>query len=187
MPKSAFYPGSGPTQYPHDDDLLPHVDICNNKNMQEFVSDVVDGDDDDDESYNFNDSDENDEASDTVNRLKNMSSVVSMKTVYESATLLNESSNPSKMSSPLILDIGIGLPPIDSIDDGGLSYRFSWREKWRNEIFPRLIKFRPDLIIISAGFDGHRKDLINSGYLSLVEEDFSWLTERLVQVANTCT
>jgi hypothetical protein len=33
----------------------------------------------------------------------------------------------------------------------------------RDEIFPRLMTFKPDLIFISAGFDAHKKDTINSG------------------------
>jgi hypothetical protein len=43
------------------------------------------------------------------------------------------------------------------------------------------------MIFISAGFDAHRKDSINSGYIALVEEDFDWVTAGLVRVANaTC-
>ena len=36
-------------------------------------------------------------------------------------------------------------------------------------------------MIISAGFDGHRRDPL--GNLNLVEEDFSWITRRLMEVA----
>ncbi len=38
----------------------------------------------------------------------------------------------------------------------------------RNIIFPRLLEFEPDIIMLSAGFDAHKKDLINSGYIALV-------------------
>ena len=38
----------------------------------------------------------------------------------------------------------------------------------RTQIFPRLMEFKADMIFISAGFDAHKKDLINSGYISLV-------------------
>lgn len=186
MPKSAFYPGSGSTKFPSDDQIAPKVPVAAG------VTDLDTGDDDDkeegdddededDESYN-----DNSDAAPEVAVACNMSSVASLKSVFSSDALLNESNIPIPMSPPLILDIGITLPPETEIDDGGLSYRFSWRDRWRNEIFPRLIKFEPDLIIISAGFDGHRKDLINAGYLALVEEDFAWVTERLIQVANTC-
>ncbi len=38
----------------------------------------------------------------------------------------------------------------------------------RDEIFPRMLKFKPDIIFISAGFDAHKKDTINAGYIALV-------------------
>jgi acetoin utilization deacetylase AcuC-like enzyme len=42
-------------------------------------------------------------------------------------------------------------------------------------------------VLISAGFDAHRKDAINMGYLGLVEEDYEWVTRHLVRIANsTC-
>ena len=68
---------------------------------------------------------------------------------------------------------------------GGL-YRHQWRNYFRHEVFPRLMAFKPDMIFISAGFDAHRKDLINSGYIALVEEDFDWVTTNLVRIANSC-
>jgi acetoin utilization deacetylase AcuC-like enzyme len=42
-----------------------------------------------------------------------------------------------------------------------------------HEIFPRLVAFKPDMLFISAGFDGHRKDTINGGYLALVSTPFT--------------
>jgi acetoin utilization deacetylase AcuC-like enzyme len=57
----------------------------------------------------------------------------------------------------------------------------------RTEVLPRLAAFSPDLILISAGFDAHRRDGINSGLLGLVEEDYEWITDYLVRIANkTC-
>jgi acetoin utilization deacetylase AcuC-like enzyme len=41
--------------------------------------------------------------------------------------------------------------------------------------------FRPQMIFVSAGFDAHRDDEL--GQLGLVEADYAWLTERLVEVA----
>lgn len=52
--------------------------------------------------------------------------------------------------------------------------------------FFRLREFDPDLIFISAGFDAHRKDDINCGYISLIEEDYEWITLQLARLANTC-
>jgi acetoin utilization deacetylase AcuC-like enzyme len=42
-------------------------------------------------------------------------------------------------------------------------------------------KVRPDLVLLSAGFDAHRLDPIGS--LGLETEDFQWLTEAVIDVA----
>ncbi|MFY3150403.1 histone deacetylase family protein [Achromobacter xylosoxidans] len=46
---------------------------------------------------------------------------------------------------------------------------------------PRLEAHRPELILISAGFDAHRED--DMGRMGLVEADYAWITEQLVDVA----
>ncbi|HXY04911.1 MAG TPA: histone deacetylase family protein [Burkholderiaceae bacterium] len=46
---------------------------------------------------------------------------------------------------------------------------------------PRLEKFRPQMIFISAGFDAHREDDI--GQMSLVEADYAYITRRVMEVA----
>ena len=46
----------------------------------------------------------------------------------------------------------------------------------------KLQDFRPQLILISAGFDGHRLDPMAE--LNLETEDYRWLTEMLTSVAN---
>ena len=46
---------------------------------------------------------------------------------------------------------------------------------------PRLEEFRPELILISAGFDAHRED--DLGQLGLVEADYAWITRQLMAVA----
>lgn len=47
---------------------------------------------------------------------------------------------------------------------------------------PRLEEFQPELILISAGFDAHRED--DMGQLGLVENDYAWMTSRIMDVAN---
>ena len=49
-------------------------------------------------------------------------------------------------------------------------------------ILPRLEAFRPDLIVISAGFDAHRLDPLAN--LNLVEADYAWATRRLMAAAD---
>jgi len=46
---------------------------------------------------------------------------------------------------------------------------------------PRLEEFKPEMIFISAGFDAHRED--DMGQLGLTENDYTWITERLKDVA----
>jgi len=84
---------------------------------------------------------------------------------------------------PNVMNVGLRLagdnaPP-------GFS-RLEWRDAYRRTILPRLEAFAPDLILVSAGFDGHKKDEMNWGYLALLEDDYKWLTTQLVAVANKC-
>lgn len=53
-------------------------------------------------------------------------------------------------------------------------------EQW----LPRLRAFAPEMIFISAGFDAHYEDDMAS--LGLVDADYAWVTEQLVQVAGEC-
>ena len=46
---------------------------------------------------------------------------------------------------------------------------------------PALERFKPQLIFISAGFDGHRDD--DMGNLALVEADYAWVTRQVAAVA----
>jgi acetoin utilization deacetylase AcuC-like enzyme len=61
--------------------------------------------------------------------------------------------------------------------DGGKEFRAAMEEA----ILPRLDRFKPELVIISAGFDAHRADPL--GGLNLVEDDFAWATRRLMDIA----
>lgn len=47
---------------------------------------------------------------------------------------------------------------------------------------PRLREFSPQLVLISAGFDGHREDAM--GQLSLTESDFGWITDQVLALAD---
>lgn len=57
----------------------------------------------------------------------------------------------------------------------------AFRRHYEAEVFPALENFRPDLILISAGFDAHRADPL--AQMALVEEDFAWVTGRLCEIA----
>ncbi len=56
-----------------------------------------------------------------------------------------------------------------------------FREAMTSVILPALDVFTPDLVIISAGFDAHHRDPLGS--LQLTEEDFAWVTLKLMEAA----
>jgi acetoin utilization deacetylase AcuC-like enzyme len=56
-----------------------------------------------------------------------------------------------------------------------------FREAMEMALLPRINAFCPDLIVISAGFDAHRRDPL--GGLDLGEADFAWVTTRLMEIA----
>ena len=60
---------------------------------------------------------------------------------------------------------------------GGVEFRAAVTERW----LPALEKFRPEMILVSAGFDAHREDPLAG--LALSEADYAWVTEQLMDVA----
>jgi acetoin utilization deacetylase AcuC-like enzyme len=62
--------------------------------------------------------------------------------------------------------------------DGGEAFRAAFEGR----ILPRLRNFGPELIVISAGFDAHMRDPLAN--LNLVEADFSWATQQIMEVAD---
>lgn len=60
---------------------------------------------------------------------------------------------------------------------GGAEFRALVDATW----MPALEAFRPQLVYISAGFDAHRED--DMGNLGLVEADYEWVTQRLLDLA----
>lgn len=69
--------------------------------------------------------------------------------------------------------VNVGLPS----RSGGDKFREAVRDHW----LPRLEAFKPQLIYISAGFDGHRED--DMGNLALLESDYAWVSQQLMAVA----
>ncbi len=59
-----------------------------------------------------------------------------------------------------------------------------FRAVYVDRIFPRLRAFKPDLLIISAGFDAHMSDPL--AQLRLNINDFDWVTENLLDIAEDC-
>lgn len=57
-----------------------------------------------------------------------------------------------------------------------------FREAWRTRLLPQLDAFRPQLVMISAGFDAHRLDPL--AQVELEAADFEWITRELVAIAD---
>jgi acetoin utilization deacetylase AcuC-like enzyme len=57
----------------------------------------------------------------------------------------------------------------------------AFRLAWQDRLLPVLDAFRPQLLLVSAGFDAHRRDPL--AQLELEADDYAWLTEQLVSVA----
>lgn len=67
--------------------------------------------------------------------------------------------------------------PMPAYADGA-AVRAVVEQKW----LPALDAFRPQMVFVSAGFDAHRED--DLGQMRLVEADYAWITERLLEVAD---
>lgn len=212
MPAAAFYPGTGKTCVPQGKEeesfdgsnTLPPA-LSNAVSTQSSLStssergeehqileeirnneDGDDNDDDEDDS-SFSDQDQVDEDSPDEDVELQAEILKSMQSSPYSR-LLNthnfQKPTSNSYAPPLVLDIGVNLADEEMVQG---EYRHQWRNYFRDIIFPKLMDFKPDCIFISAGFDAHKKDLINSGYISLVEEDYEWVTANLMKIANaTC-
>ena len=66
-----------------------------------------------------------------------------------------------------------------TLDPGAGSHEF--RQAWDNDVLPKLDAFNPDFILISAGFDAHRRDPLAN--LNLTEADYTWVTEKVCAIA----
>jgi acetoin utilization deacetylase AcuC-like enzyme len=60
----------------------------------------------------------------------------------------------------------------------------AFRGAFENRILPRLRDYKPELIIISAGFDAHKRDPLAN--INLDEKDFVWVTQNIMDVADQC-
>ena len=91
----------------------------------------------------------------------------------------------SSHQSPLYPDsggeeeCGVGNIVNGTLPPGAGSYEF--RALWNDVLLPRLYAFRPQLVLVSAGFDAHRSDPLAD--LLLGREDYTWITHQLVALA----
>ncbi|MBL4807126.1 MAG: histone deacetylase family protein [Rhodobacteraceae bacterium] len=66
--------------------------------------------------------------------------------------------------------------PLPAESDGTV-----FRDKMTTQILPAIDAWKPELILISAGFDAHRDDPLAN--LNWVEDDFVWATQQLCTLA----
>jgi acetoin utilization deacetylase AcuC-like enzyme len=62
----------------------------------------------------------------------------------------------------------------------GAAMRAAVTDSW----LPALRAFRPQLLVVSAGFDAHRED--DMSHLGWVDADYGWITRQLAEVADAC-
>lgn len=63
---------------------------------------------------------------------------------------------------------------------GSVAFRRGWSETG----LPKLRAFAPELLIVSAGFDGHERDPL--AHLRLTDDDYAWITGELMAIARDC-
>jgi len=57
-----------------------------------------------------------------------------------------------------------------------------YENAFMQQILPKLDAFKPDFILISAGFDAHQADPLAN--INLSTDSFAWMTERIMEKAN---
>ncbi|MGH8051949.1 MAG: histone deacetylase family protein [Arenimonas sp.] len=77
-----------------------------------------------------------------------------------------ESNQPERLSNALLMP-----------GSGSEDFRAIWQQKF----LPELVAYRPDIILISAGFDAHRLDPLAD--LNLQADDYFWLSQELAAIA----
>jgi acetoin utilization deacetylase AcuC-like enzyme len=100
---------------------------------------------------------------------------------YDDASLFYASTH----QSPLYPGTGAaqerGVGNIVNVPLRPMSGSREFRLAFEREILPALDSFRPNLVLISAGFDAHKSDPL--AQLMLDEADYTWVTERLIEAA----
>ncbi len=61
------------------------------------------------------------------------------------------------------------------------AYSDEFQQAVQDQLLPALHRFRPELILVSAGFDAHFEDQM--GQLNLLDSDYYWVTREIMQVA----
>lgn len=107
------------------------------------------------------------------------------------AAICGDLSGPAPFDMPATAGMKITVADVEEkrrivdrtiVASGSLSRR-SFRQKWREVVY-EMVRFKPLLVIISAGFDAHKRDPLAS--LDLVEDDFEWATKLVMDACRCC-
>eukprot|EP00943_MAST-04B_sp_MAST-4B-sp1_P003275 g3275.t1 len=76
-------------------------------------------------------------------------------------------------------EVAAGVDPTRFINVGlsGKVDSTKWQNSFRVLILPKLKHFSPDLVLISAGFDGHKDDKSLVHNFELIDEDYHWIAQ----------
>jgi acetoin utilization deacetylase AcuC-like enzyme len=92
----------------------------------------------------------------------------------------------STHQSPLYPGTGaaseIGVGNVVNVPLRPMAGSSQFRAGMTQRILPAIEAFRPEFVLISAGFDAHRNDPL--AQLLLDEADYAWITERLIEIAD---
>lgn len=78
---------------------------------------------------------------------------------------------------------GAGLGTTRNVPVSFGTSRADYESLFRRELEDFAARIKPELVLVSAGFDSHREDPIGS--LGLESEDFAWLTELVCDIADS--
>jgi len=92
---------------------------------------------------------------------------------------LSSHQSPLYPSSGAEDECGVGNIVNGTLSPGAGSLEF--RELWTHRLLPRLHAFKPQLVLVSAGFDAHRRDPLAD--IRLGQEDYAWITGQLLALA----
>jgi len=76
-------------------------------------------------------------------------------------------------------------PPAENIHNAILppgATSDAFRDLWLSQLLPRIAAFKPQLVLVSAGFDGHVADPL--AQLRLKDEDYFWIGQELRRIAD---
>lgn len=72
----------------------------------------------------------------------------------------------------------LNIPFAGGADDG------EYRKVYEEIVFPVVAEYKPEIILVSAGYDAHQSDVM--GGMNVTTETYNWITQGLLDVANRC-